>query len=473
MSRYSSSSLSRRRSGGGAWLWMVMGMILGLMCAAVFFVGALAFGAILIDPAAIAAANATQTPWVITSTPPPVTPTDPPTLTPTATITVEVPLIVQPPTASPTLNPTLQTLIPTAAPTTGGEVIQGVDSGTGTTTNVSTSLLALASEIRLIAGGTFQMGTTAAEVVAAVDECLAGYGGAAGTCQLSWGEDAQPQHAVTVSSFNMEVTEVSYQQFVAFLNEMGPGSHRNGCFGQPCARTNIEASEVAEILFDSANYSVVPTLLNYPVTNVTWYGARAYCEALGRRLPTEAEWERAARGDDGRIYPWGVSWNADYAATSRTGEARVPVDQYANVPSAYGITNLAGNVAEWVNDWFGATYYGSADASSLDPQGPATGSEKSVRGGAWSSVPFFARTMHRQSWQPNDPQAWIGFRCVEDISAAAPGTTGSGTGLLPGQTAPTASPDPATIGLPSGGTGGSEEDANTVPTLPPAPTTSP
>jgi len=211
MSRYSSSSLSRRRSGGGAWLWVVMGMILGLMCAAVFFVGALAFGAVLIDPAAIAAANSTQTPWIITSTPPPVTPTDPPTITPTATATVEVPLIVQPPTASPTLNPTLQTLIPTGTPTTGGATAQDAGSGTGTTPNISTSLLSLASEIRLIAGGTFQMGTTAAEVVAAVDECLAGYGGTAGTCQLSWGEDAQPQHAVTVSSFNMEVTEVSYQ----------------------------------------------------------------------------------------------------------------------------------------------------------------------------------------------------------------------------------------------------------------------
>lgn len=472
MSRYSSSSLSRRRSSGGAWLWVVMGIILGLMCSAVVFVGALAFGAVLIDPAAIAAANSTQTPWVITSTPPPVTPTDPPTITPTVTATVEVALDFQAPTASPTLNPTLQTLtVPTATPTTGSAAVQGA--GTGDSAgSVSTALLALASEIRLISGGTFQMGTTAAEVVSAVDECLAGYGGTAGSCQLSDGVDSQPQHSVTVSSFNMEVTEVTYQQFVAFLNEMGPGSHRNGCYGQPCARTNIEAAEVAEILFDSANYSVVPTLLTYPVTNVTWYGASAYCEAIGRRLPTEAEFERAARGDDGRIYPWGNVWDATYAATKRSGEIRVAVDSYSNVPSPYGVINLAGNVAEWMSDWYGASYYGSADASGVDPLGPATGSQKVVRGGSWSAVPFFARTVHRQSWEPNDPQAWIGFRCVEDISATNTGSgAGTGnTGLLPGQTAATSTPDPATIGLPSGSTGGSEEDTNTVPTLPPAPT---
>ncbi|MDX2161062.1 MAG: SUMF1/EgtB/PvdO family nonheme iron enzyme [bacterium] len=482
MSRY--GSLSRRRSGGAAWLWVVSGIIIGFMCSAVLFVGALALGALAIDPAAIAAAQATQTPWIITNTPPPVTPTNTATITPTASPTVNAPLdAVQPPTASPTLNPTLQTLAPTA--TTGGSTGAGGITQPNTQTNaqqvappagaqtVSTALLALASDTVLVEGGQFNMGTTPAEVVAAVDECLAGYGGEPGACQLSYGEDAQPQHRATVNSFNMETTEVTYAQFVAFLNEMGPGSHRNGCFGQPCARTNVEASEVAEILFDSANYSVVPTLLSFPVTNVTWYGARAYCEALGRRLPTEAEWERAARGDDARIYPWGPTWSSTNAATSRSTNARVPVTDFATVPSPYGAINLAGNVAEWIADWYGERYYSAAEAGGLNPQGPPTGSQKVVRGGAWSSVPFFARTMHRQSWEPNDPQAWIGFRCVEDISAqpGTGGTTGNAnTGLLPGQTAPTNTPDPASLGLlPQGSTTSGEESLNAQPTLPPAP----
>ena len=481
MSRY--GSLSSRRSGSAAWQWIVIGGIMGLMCSAVLVVGAIAAGLIAVDPAAIAAAQATQTPFIITSTPLPATPTDPVTATPSLTPTTDAPVAeILAPTATPTLNPTIQTLAPTASPT-GSTSLNvpnsqptGSTGGTGGATDagVSQSLRALASEVRLVSGGQFQMGTTVAEVIAAVDECLAGYGGDPGSCQPSYGEDAQPQHAVTVSSFNMEVTEVTYSQYVAFLNEMGPRSHLNGCLGQPCARTNIEAAEVAEILFDSANYSVVPTLSNYPVTNVTWYGAVAYCRAIGRRLPTESEWERAARGDTGYIYPWGNTWDPNNAATSRStvAEVRVAVTDYSNISSPYGMINMAGNVAEWVNDWYGERYYGSAEAGGIDPQGPATGSQKVVRGGAWSSVPFFARTMHRQSWEPNDPQAWIGFRCAEDISAAPNTGGGSGTGLLPGQQTPTPTVDPALLGI-NTTPGGADEEGGSSPTLPPAPTTAP
>ncbi|MFN8530342.1 MAG: SUMF1/EgtB/PvdO family nonheme iron enzyme [Anaerolineae bacterium] len=475
MSRY--GSLGRRRSSGAAWLWVVSGVIIGFMCSAVLFVGALAFGAIMIDPAAIAAAQATQTPWVITNTPLPVTPTLTPTTAPTASPTVETPLIVEAPTASPTLNPTLQTLAPTA--TTSGVGAQSANpSGgqTNTVQNQTTSggvaqpLLAVASDTVEVTGGTFTMGTTAAEVVAAVDACVAGYGGAAGTCQLDWGQDSQPQHSVTLNGFRIETTEVTYAQYVAFLNYLGPGSHRNGCSGQPCARTNIEAADVAEILFDTANYSVVPTLLNYPVANVTWYGAQAYCQALGRRLPTEAEWERAARGDTGFVYPWGNDWNADNAATSRSTNARVPVTDYGSVASPYGTINQAGNMAEWVNDWYGLSYYGQPDASSPNPQGPVTGSDKVVRGGAWSNAPFFARTVQRQYWAPNDPQSWIGFRCVEDITAPNGSGAAQGNSALPGQSPFTNTPDAASLGaLPTTGAG-SEENFNAQPTLPAGPT---
>ena len=480
MSRY--EPLKSRRSSGGAWQWVILGGLMGVMCSAVLVVGAIAAGLVAIDPAAIAAAQATQTPFIITSTPLPATPTPQVTATLTTTPTTEAPLgDVLAPTASPTLNPTFQTLAPTASPTTGiagglnipgGAQTAGVQPGGAQPGAVSQALRVLASEVRLIDGGQFQMGTTIAEVTSAVDECLAGYGGAAGACQPSYGEDAQPQHAVTISSFNMEVTEVTYSQYVAFLNEMGSRSHLNGCLGQPCARTNIEAAEVAEILFDSANYSVVPTLSNYPVTKVTWYGALAYCAAIGRRLPTEAEWERSARGDTGYIYPWGNAWDPNNAATSRStvAELRVSVTDYANIPSPYGLINQAGNVAEWIEDWYGERYYGSAEAGGIDPQGPATGSQKVVRGGAWSAVPFFARTMHRQSWEPNDPQAWIGFRCAEDINTAPNASANTTTGgLLPGQTAPTPTVDPAVLGLVP--PGGASEEGGTAPTLPPAPPT--
>ncbi|PJF33776.1 MAG: hypothetical protein CUN57_01270, partial [Phototrophicales bacterium] len=156
-----------------------------------------------------------------------------------------------------------------------------------------------------IPGGTFTMGTTPSEVVQAVEECTTRD---AGACVAAYGEDSYPAHPVTLNPFLMETTEVTFAQYVTFLNVKGPNSHLNGCAGFPCIETRNENPD-AVVTFDSANYSIVETLAEHPVYGVTWYGAREYCEAIGRRLPTEAEWERAARGDDGRIYPWGNTWD--------------------------------------------------------------------------------------------------------------------------------------------------------------------
>src|SRR5690606_28641197 len=100
-------------------------------------------------------------------------------------------------------------------------------------------VLSLASELVSIPGGSFMMGTSVLEVNEAVQECLDGttYGGQPGNCDPAFGEDSAPQHNVTVSAFDMEVTEVSYAQYMAFINALGPNSHRNGCSGQPCLQT--------------------------------------------------------------------------------------------------------------------------------------------------------------------------------------------------------------------------------------------
>src|SRR5699024_7067603 len=132
-----------------------------------------------------------------------------------------------------------------------------------------------------VTGGEFNMGTTPAEAAIAVRDCTERDGGA---CLESWAGDSFPQHLVTVSPFRIESTEVSYEQYLAFLNWMGPGSHANGCEGQPCLATRSE-SETSSVTFDSANYAVPSVINNMPVVEVTWYGAKAYCEALGRRLP--------------------------------------------------------------------------------------------------------------------------------------------------------------------------------------------
>src|SRR5690606_23059821 len=137
--------------------------------------------------------------------------------------------------------------------------------------------------------------------------------------QMSYGEDSLPPHPVQLSSFNIEETEVSYQQYIAFLGylQRTGRTHQNGCgsggIAQPCVDTTAENAN-SHIRFDSANYEVVPAFYSdYPVVNVTWYGANAYCQTIGRRLPTEAEWEWAARGNLDGEYPWGDLWDPNQA----------------------------------------------------------------------------------------------------------------------------------------------------------------
>jgi formylglycine-generating enzyme required for sulfatase activity len=480
MSRSNYGSLSGRRSGGSAWQWLFIGGIIGFGCAVVFVLIGLITNVIGFSGASVAGLP-TQTPAVIvvTATLAPATAT----LPPTPDLSTEVPLSVNAPTASPTLLPTLLTFAPTvpptalpATPTLGAQASQPTTAAVASAGGRFDRLAAIASEMSPVAGGQYAMGTTPGEVAAAVDECLGGYGGDPGACELSYGEDSYPQHNVTVSPFQMDVTEVSYEQYLTFLNIMGPGSHRNGCLGQPCIQT-LSDSETSNVTFDSQNYSVNAAIINFPVTNVTWYGAQAYCQAIGRRLPTEAEWERAARGDLGYIYPWGNTWNANNSSSRRSASTdKVAVAFFASGASPYGMLNMAGNVAEWVSDWYSPNYYSRPEAVGPDPVGPATGTEKVTRGGSWDTVPFFTRTVHRQSRDPLSPTASIGFRCVADAnSAAQAGNTGGqplGANIV-------ATPDPATLGLATSDeetTAGQIPqvpgiDNNAAPTIPPRPTT--
>jgi formylglycine-generating enzyme required for sulfatase activity len=448
---------------------VIIGMVLGFGCSVVLVLAGLATSVISLDPNAVANRSITQTPFIITATPAPVTPSLTPTLA-QATATDQISLEIAAPTATPTIDATFLTLQPTILPTSGtgtagGDQTQTSQNATVGSGDLFAQLVGMSSEAVPVAGGTFEMGTTAAEVSAAVQECLAGYGGDPGNCNVSFGEDSYPQHSVTVSAFNMEVTEVSYAQFLAFMNALGPGSHRNGCGGFACMQTRNE-SETSNIQFDSANYSVPLVISDFPVTNVTWYGAKAYCEAVGRRLPTEAEWERAARGPNNYIYPWGSAWDGTRASTSRPadGTERTPVQVFALPTGAsdFGTLNMAGNVAEWVSDWYDSRFYGRPEATIPDPTGPVSGTEKVARGGSWDAVPFFARSVHRQNWDPLQPTAWIGFRCVEDANSPAQ----QGGSPLDADN-PGGGSDIALPTLP----GDSEETtANSQPTLPPPPT---
>jgi iron(II)-dependent oxidoreductase len=235
--------------------------------------------------------------------------------------------------------------------------------------------------------------------------------------------DSVPAHQTTVDPFQIEVVEVSLDQYVAFLNERGPRSHLTGCDGNPCALTTTEDAN-SFIAFNGTTYALtLPESGSYPASFVTWWGAQSYCAAIDRRLPTEAEWEHAARGPNLTIYPWGNTFDVTLASSSQSQVPGVaPVLSNLNGASGFGVFNMAGNVQEWVADWYQADYYTiQTNDPTPNPTGPASGGEKVLRGGSWDTGPLFLRTVHRRSATPDTTSAAIGFRCVsEDTSDIGP-----------------------------------------------------
>jgi formylglycine-generating enzyme required for sulfatase activity len=267
------------------------------------------------------------------------------------------------------------------------------------------------------------MGTTREEGLAAVEACITRDGGA---CDESYIQDSTPAHQVTLDNFQMEIYEVSMTQYVAFLNYLltivpaGVRPDLAGCGGRPCLLTTDTEANSA-IRFNQGQYEVINPAFNaaHPVMFVTWFGADEYCRAIGRRLPSEAEWERAARGPANSIYPWGPEWVPENANTSRSpgaGENTVDVDAYPTGVSAYGVYNMAGNVSEWVFDFYQENYYALPEAAGPNPKGPVAGTSRVARGGGWDNVPLFARTVHRIAIDPLTPRASVGFRCADDAS---------------------------------------------------------
>jgi formylglycine-generating enzyme required for sulfatase activity len=178
--------------------------------------------------------------------------------------------------------------------------------------------------------------------------------------------------------------------------------------------TNRQYAQCVKAAICGGKSSFVEEWALHPMVNITWDDAVTYCEWVGGRLPTEAEWEKAASWDAEAkmkfVYPWGneaptdaiLNYNNNVGYTTRVGT-------YLDGVSPYGLFDMAGNVWEWVNDWYNETYYQNSPSS--NPLGPVSGVQRVVRGGAWRAKDNFVRSAHRGPYNPAKYTIYVGFRC--------------------------------------------------------------
>lgn len=222
-------------------------------------------------------------------------------------------------------------------------------------------------------------------------------------------DDEKPSHTVFLKSFWIDVLPVSNAQFAKFLNSQGLKNHRNEKFYD-------EDDNDARIHLQNSKWQADDGFANHPVNEVSWVGARDYCAWLKKRLPTEAEWEKAARGTDGRKYPWGNSGpNEKLALYGAAFNASAPVDAFPAGASPYGILDMAGNQWEWVSSIYQPYPYDSDDGRENQNAGPI----RSTRGGGHDSSEADITTTQRGRYLSRNPKAGhhnIGFRCAATTS---------------------------------------------------------
>lgn len=282
----------------------------------------------------------------------------------------------------------------------------------------------------LVDGGPFTRGVTDEEAEAAQDSCVEETAGE-GTCLLEYFTDAQPVESVTVAAFFMDIQEVTNAQYAECV-----------AAGVCSAPQNVE-------FYDD------PAFANHPVVYINYDQAGQYCQWTGGRLPTEAEWEKAARWDEtmdtSYTYPWGDNWEAGRANTDAAGLGGLAaVGSFARDRSPYGMLDMAGNATEWVQDWYYPSYegLGTLNPARLGAQ-PLTDPLRVGRGGSFQAIAAYSRAGHRYDVSEQTAEAWLGVRCVQDTAQAADApdtTTTPEAGLTPtgtepaGETEPTATP---------------------------------
>jgi len=205
-------------------------------------------------------------------------------------------------------------------------------------------------------------------------------------------DDEQPVHRVFLDSFYLDTFEVTNGQFAKFV-----------------------AAIQSEPPWGFADQETPVVRADHPVRWVNWLEATGYCLWAGKRLPTEAEWEKAARGTDGRVYPWGNEPPTPVHAVFGLKEGADTVSPIGNRDkgmSPYGVHDLAGNLYEWVADWYDEAVY--TTQLTINPRGPTEGTTKVQRGGSYINSPYRLRASFRTKGDPTEHDPNVGFRCAHD-----------------------------------------------------------
>jgi formylglycine-generating enzyme len=270
------------------------------------------------------------------------------------------------------------------------------------------------ADMVLVPAGAFWMGSQAEDIQIRINECKKSVRPENRDKCEEWFKDEGPQRQVFLDAFYIDRYEVTNALFERFVTR---NSHRTTAeaegWGWVFRPGDGKWDKVKGATWRAPDGPGTTAPAAHPVVQVSWSDAEAYCKWAGKRLPSEAEWEKAARGVDGRRYPWGEEWTSSRSNGDLAVKATRPVGSYAVGVSPYDIHDMAGNVFEWVGDWYDADYY--RKGGDRNPPGPTSGQQRILRGGGWHSRPIALRAASRGSGVADFRYNYVGFRCAKGL----------------------------------------------------------